>query len=544
MREHQPPTEEVSSGPTVFISYRREDTRELARRLAGELRGDLGSRNVFRDEDDLIVGEPWQAVLDQRIADSDAAIFLVGDGWRGLRHDGTSRIDDEDDPVRNEVLQALGQTHSAFPLPFLVDIADPPSDLPDEITPLFEEHHFVGVSRDGLESIPGPDYQGVLVGIWNALRRRVPRGVLILGERTAMASLDVFVDKLKDSGEIEARHLSRFASGAYIVSVRESRKLADQWSDVFVLADEGEPSDELKGRVAAILAIPGVKVTLVGAGAGALGLVMGQAIAASPNSSPAILSSGDQVVAGVGQQAGVSAGSIQHAWLGASITTKVVTLATAAAVTIGAGFAIDDFFDNDTPQFAASSRLAPADGPYPHGQPEPVTVDLGSAQTVSEEEARDYFGGFEGGSAERRSAEVTYGDHRLELGDIIVPVKYPDEFIEVNTGSFLMTSIDPGREVPFIDAGAGAMSNCVSENTGETAGGWQYTGDPGLVVLELLFTSDGTAVTDIRMDVTFDGPVEALYFPEYLEEVDSADVDDRCTPVDRLPMTWTVEVDG
>lgn len=55
--------EEIESGPTVFISYRRKDTGPEAEKLSIRLREDLGSTNVFRDEDDLIVGDRWQDTL-------------------------------------------------------------------------------------------------------------------------------------------------------------------------------------------------------------------------------------------------------------------------------------------------------------------------------------------------------------------------------------------------------------------------------------------------------------------------------------------------
>lgn len=544
MSEQEPPIDEVGSGPRVFISYRREDTGDLARRLSIELRADLGSTNVFRDEDDLIVGERWQTALAEHIAASDAAMFLVGGNWRGLREDATSRIDDDDDPVRREVQQALERHDSSLPLPFLVDIVDPPGDLPDEVTPLFEDHHYVAVSRESLESGSSTDYQGVLVGVWNALRARVPRGVIILGEPSAMASLDELVKKLKESGQAEARHLSRFASGAYVVSVREGRRLTREWSDVFVIADAEEPSEELKSRVAALFAIPGVKVSLVGAGAAALGLFAGQALGAGSGASPTVVSSASELVMG-GQQTGLAA-SLQSGWSNAAIGAKIATVAAAAVVTVGGVYAASELFNNDAPQFAASSQLAPVEADYPLGTPEPVTVSLDPVEPVSEEEALEYFQGFEGGSAERRNATVTYGDSRVDLGDIVVPVTYPAGLLEANVGEFLIAGGDSGQEVPFIESGVGATITCLDRDTREPAGGWLYTGDPGLLVLDLLFESDGNSVVDIGMDVSFEGPVEVMWFSEYLEEVDinAPEYDDNCTPIDRLEMVWTIEGDA
>jgi hypothetical protein len=548
----EPTVEEVTSGPTVFISYRRADTGDLATSVSAQLRDDLGSMNVFRDQDDLIVGDRWQETLDEWMAESDAAVFLVGVDWPGLREDGTSRMDDEDDPVRNEVLQALRLKDAALPLPFLIDLDDPPRGLPDVITPLFSDHHFGAVSRHALEMDSSSDYQRILVGIWNALRRRVPGGVLIVGERDAMASLDALVSKLRESGQIEARELSRFASGAYVVSVRKARKLTKRWPDVIVNIEQEEPTEEMHSRLAAIVALPGVKtVTLVGTGAAAglaLGQAIGEAIGEASGSSPTLVpSSVEELATGLAQPAVLSTSSLQSAWSTAGLGAKIATVAAVSVVALGGALAVIQLAGADPPGFVATTELAPfggSDDAFPLGEPAPMTVNLGSPDPVSEEEAEDYFGNFPGGTAERRSVEIRYRDARLEFGETLIPVSYPDEYVERNVGVFRLTRLRSDGEVRLIEKGAGASRPCVYSRTGEAVGGWQYTGDPGVVTLDLLFESDGTSVTDVGMRVTFDGPANIVFFEDMMEELgrEAVEIRDRCTPVERMETEWRMGI--
>ncbi len=544
----EPLAEEMTSGPTVFISYRRDDTGDVARSLAEQLRKDLGSTNVFRDQDDLTVGDKWQERLSRALRDSDAALFLVGPHWLGPRADGSRRIDEPDDPVRTEVVAALDADNGAAPLPFLIDRDNPPSSVPTEIDALFGEYHYAAVSRSSFEEPPGPDYQTVLVGVWNALRQQVPGGKLIIGDRGAMASLDALVAALEEAGSVEARHLSRFASGAYITSIRGTKKLKKRWPEVFqndviVVIDDDEPSDELRARLAAIAAHPGIRAaTLLSVGA-ATGAAIVSSIGADVGSTTTWTQSTAQVAGGVAQPAGASTSALSSAWASLGVTAKVVAVATATTLVVGSALALSELGGTDPAQFSESTDLPPVGvevGAFPLGEPESVTVRLGSPATVSEEDSRAYFGNFPGGTAERRSIELEYGDARLDLGEVVVPVSYPSEFLERNVGTFLLTRVVSDGAVELIGAGVGAQSPCVYEGTGDTVGGWVYTGEPGVVTVDLLFESDGATVIDVGMRATFDGPADVVFFDDVVAEVIPEDIDltDRCTPVDRLPSSW------
>jgi hypothetical protein len=69
--------------PRVFLSYRRDDTGELAMRLARRLKQDLGVDGAFLDSQDLEAGVEWRERLDEQIRACAAVIALIGHRWGG-----------------------------------------------------------------------------------------------------------------------------------------------------------------------------------------------------------------------------------------------------------------------------------------------------------------------------------------------------------------------------------------------------------------------------------------------------------------------------
>jgi hypothetical protein len=126
------------------------------------------------------------------------------------------------------------------------------------------------------------------------------------------------------------------------------------------------------------------------------------------------------------------------------------------------------------------------------------------------------------------------------LPDVVVPLEYPSALLADNVGVFRLDQTSSDGVVQFVPAGTPAQSACVYDGTGDTVGGWLYTGDPGDLSLALLFESDGTSVVDVGMRVTFEGPADVDFLEEVVNEVIPGDVDinDRCTPIERSPSTW------
>jgi hypothetical protein len=121
----------------IFISYRRDDTAGRAGRLFDVLVARFGHRDVFQDVAAIAPGADFPQQVADAIAQSDAALVVIGSDWLTMRGpDGTPRLDDSDDYVRREVSAALAAGVRVVPV--LVDRAELPAadDLPEPLRPL------------------------------------------------------------------------------------------------------------------------------------------------------------------------------------------------------------------------------------------------------------------------------------------------------------------------------------------------------------------------------------------------------------------------
>lgn len=115
----------------VFLSYRREETRHIAGRLADRLTERLGSTQVFMDVDTIEPGADFAAAIAREVASCDVLIALIGPIWSTIADPrGRRRLDDPDDFVVLEIQAALEREIRVIPV--LVDGAVMPDryDLP------------------------------------------------------------------------------------------------------------------------------------------------------------------------------------------------------------------------------------------------------------------------------------------------------------------------------------------------------------------------------------------------------------------------------
>lgn len=92
---------------SIFLSYRRHDALHLTDRVYDKLCSDFGELVVFRDIHTLELGAPFRDELRRVISTCRAMVVLIGKDW--LARDpatGRSRLMDEYDPVRMELLEA------------------------------------------------------------------------------------------------------------------------------------------------------------------------------------------------------------------------------------------------------------------------------------------------------------------------------------------------------------------------------------------------------------------------------------------------------
>lgn len=126
--------------PSLFISYRREDSAGFAGRLTDALEQRLGAGSVFRDVDDIPPGADFEAVIERGLQQVHAVLVIIGPHWLTASAGGQRRLDRDDDYVRREVEHALASGKPVVPV--LVGGAAMPSAevLPISIRGLANRH--------------------------------------------------------------------------------------------------------------------------------------------------------------------------------------------------------------------------------------------------------------------------------------------------------------------------------------------------------------------------------------------------------------------
>jgi TIR domain len=123
--------------PSIFISYRHDDSVGDASHLCDNLRAHFGSSEVFLDIDTIPPGTDWPDVI-QRVLDTcKVLIALIGKSWLNMKSPAGERyLDDPEDWVRREIAAALDRNITVFPI--LVQGASRPrkDDLPDALKAL------------------------------------------------------------------------------------------------------------------------------------------------------------------------------------------------------------------------------------------------------------------------------------------------------------------------------------------------------------------------------------------------------------------------
>ena len=128
----------------IFVSYRRDDTPDMAGRISDELNRRYGRKlTIFRDVDSIPPGADFRQYISGEIEKCDVLLSVVGNGWTG-------RLNDPDDYVRLEVESVL---RSGTPIiPLFVDGTSMPSEasLPSALSEF--------VYRQGIKVRSDPDF--------------------------------------------------------------------------------------------------------------------------------------------------------------------------------------------------------------------------------------------------------------------------------------------------------------------------------------------------------------------------------------------------
>ncbi len=121
----------------IFISYRRDDSRHVAGRLADDLASAFGAESIFRDIEGISLGLDFTQALDTALASCSVMLVLIGPNWLTIQNaQGQRRLDLPEDWIRQEIATALRRNVRVVPV--LIEGTPLPqvSDLPDDLKPL------------------------------------------------------------------------------------------------------------------------------------------------------------------------------------------------------------------------------------------------------------------------------------------------------------------------------------------------------------------------------------------------------------------------
>jgi hypothetical protein len=97
----------MSSPSSIFLSYRRTDTQDVAGRIFDELSSRFGRRKVFKDVDSIPIASDFRDFILDQIRYS-VVLVLIGPAWLAQEAlDERGRLWNEDDFVRLEIEAAL-----------------------------------------------------------------------------------------------------------------------------------------------------------------------------------------------------------------------------------------------------------------------------------------------------------------------------------------------------------------------------------------------------------------------------------------------------
>ncbi|HJV95576.1 MAG TPA: toll/interleukin-1 receptor domain-containing protein [Albitalea sp.] len=155
----------------IFISYRRDDTKNWAGPLFRDLQANFGDDAVFMDTfpGRIPWGADWQKRLAAALDGCDVLLALIGPHWATCtRSDGRRRLDVDDDWVRREIATALRR--GILVLPVVFEGAEPPGQvrLPQELVEL----GFATWQRNARPITSGPEWKDDIKELVDELVKR------------------------------------------------------------------------------------------------------------------------------------------------------------------------------------------------------------------------------------------------------------------------------------------------------------------------------------------------------------------------------------
>ena len=83
----------------IFLSYRRADSAAVVDHLYDRLVARYGRQCLFRDLDDIPLGQNFRSHVREELARCDIVLAVIGRNWSGGKAASASRIMRDNDPV-------------------------------------------------------------------------------------------------------------------------------------------------------------------------------------------------------------------------------------------------------------------------------------------------------------------------------------------------------------------------------------------------------------------------------------------------------------
>jgi len=100
----------------VFISYRRDDSEEMASRIARTLKNHFGHTNVVLDTDTFLLGNDFQEDIMTHLTSSNVVLVVIGEFWVSILNERRRNRPLEIDWVLREIETALNKGKIVIPL--------------------------------------------------------------------------------------------------------------------------------------------------------------------------------------------------------------------------------------------------------------------------------------------------------------------------------------------------------------------------------------------------------------------------------------------
>ncbi len=127
----------------IFISYRRQDSRDITGRIYDRLLRHWEAERIFKDVDNIDPGEDYRDVIDREIAECALFLAVIGPSWLSAKKaDGKRRLDDPSDMVRIELETALRRNQRVIPIIVGEGRMPEPEELPEPLQELADRHAF------------------------------------------------------------------------------------------------------------------------------------------------------------------------------------------------------------------------------------------------------------------------------------------------------------------------------------------------------------------------------------------------------------------